>query len=53
MIRKIVQAEDPRLRKVSKPVGKVDKKIHLLITDLKETCVPKRILKVLDWQRRR
>lgn len=37
MIRKVVQAGDPRLRKVSKPVGKIDKKIHLLIADLKET----------------
>ena len=37
MIRKVVQAGDPRLRKVSKPVGKIDKKIKLLIADLKET----------------
>ena len=37
MIRKVIQAGDPRLRKVSKPVGEIDKKIRLLISDLKET----------------
>lgn len=39
MIKKVVQAGDPRLRKVSKPVHKIDKKILLLITDLKETLL--------------
>lgn len=39
MIKKVVQAEDLRLRKVSKPVGKIDKKILLLISDLKETLL--------------
>lgn len=39
MIKKVVQAGDPILRKVSRPVNKVDKKILLLITDLKETLL--------------
>jgi peptide deformylase len=39
MIKEIVQAGDPTLRKVSKPVGKIDKKILLLISDLKETLL--------------
>lgn len=39
MIKKVVQAGDPRLRKVSKPVNKIDKKILLLISDLKETLL--------------
>lgn len=39
MIKKIVQAESPELRKVSKPVNKIDKKILLLISDLKETLL--------------
>jgi peptide deformylase len=39
MIKKVVQAGDPILRKVSKPVGKIDKKILLLISDLKETLL--------------
>jgi len=39
MIKKVVQAGDPRLRKVSKPVDKIDKKILLLISDLKETLL--------------
>ena len=42
MIKKVVQAGDPRLRKVSKPVGKIDKKILLLISDLKETLLAHR-----------
>jgi peptide deformylase len=39
MIKKVVQAGDSRLRKVSKPVDKIDKKILLLIADLKETLL--------------
>lgn len=39
MIKKVVQAGDPRLRKMSKPIGKIDKKILLLISDLKETLL--------------
>ncbi len=39
MIKKVVQAGDPKLRKVSKPVDKIDKKILLLIADLKETLL--------------
>ncbi len=37
MIQKIVQSGDPVLRKVSKPVAKLDKKILSLIQDLKDT----------------
>jgi len=37
MIRKIVQSGDPVLKKISKPVVKIDKKIKKLITDLKDT----------------
>ena len=37
MIRKIVGVSDPALRKQSKPVGKVDKKIKKLIKDMIET----------------
>lgn len=37
MIRKILQATDPRLRQKSKPVEKIDKKIQKLIADLVET----------------
>jgi len=37
MIRNIVPVTDPVLRKKSKPVEKVDKKIKLLIKDLKDT----------------
>ncbi|MBI3443645.1 peptide deformylase [Candidatus Woesebacteria bacterium] len=37
MIRKILQAGDPLLRKKSKPVGGVDKKILKLVRDLKDT----------------
>ncbi len=39
MIRKIVDAKNPCLRKVSKPVEKIDKKILSLIADLKETLL--------------
>ncbi len=39
MIKKVVQAGDPRLRKVSKPIAKIDKKILILISDLKETLL--------------
>jgi peptide deformylase len=39
MIKKVVQAGNPILRKISKPVGKIDKKILLLISDLKETLL--------------
>lgn len=37
MVRKILNAKDPRLRKTSKPVAGVDKKVKNLIRDLKET----------------
>jgi peptide deformylase len=37
MIRKIIQSQDPILRRISKPVGKVDKKVLSLIQDLKDT----------------
>jgi peptide deformylase len=37
MVRKILGATDPKLRVVSKPVAKIDKKVQLLIKDLKET----------------
>lgn len=37
MIRKIIPAADPKLRKKSKSVKKIDKKVLLLIKDLKET----------------
>lgn len=39
MIRKIVDAKNPCLRKVSKPVEKIDKKILSLMADLKETLL--------------
>ena len=39
MIREIINAKDPKLRIVSKPVKKFDKKINELIADLKETLV--------------
>lgn len=37
MVQKIIQSGDERLRKVSKPVGEIDKKIKSLIQDLKDT----------------
>jgi peptide deformylase len=37
MIRKILLAKEPSLRKPSKPVGKIDKKIIQIVNDLKET----------------
>lgn len=37
MIRKIVSTQDPLLRQVAKPVGKIDKKILTLITDMQQT----------------
>lgn len=37
MIQKIIQSGDPILRKVSKPVGTIDKKVKGLIQDLKDT----------------
>lgn len=37
MIRKIVRVTDPHLRKKSKPVKKIDKKVLSLIADLKNT----------------
>jgi len=37
MIRQILEANDPRLRSVSKKVERIDKKILSLIKDLKET----------------
>lgn len=39
MVKKILKADDPKLRTKTKPVKKVDKKILSLITDLKETLV--------------
>lgn len=39
MIRKIVSAENEKLREKSKSVKKVDKKIKNIIKDLKETLV--------------
>jgi len=42
MVKKIVKTKDPRLRKVSKPVDKIDKKILNLIGDLKETLITQR-----------
>jgi len=37
MVQKIIQSGNPILRKVSKPVGTIDKKIKALIQDLKDT----------------
>ena len=37
MIRKIIAVRDPALRKISKPVKKIDKKIITLISDMRET----------------
>lgn len=37
MIQRIVQSGEAKLRKISKPVKKIDKKIEKLIKDLKET----------------
>lgn len=37
MIRKILLSSDPILRRVSKPVGKIDKKVQDLIKDLRDT----------------
>jgi len=37
MVRKILDAKDPYLRQVSKPVGAIDKKVEGLIRDLKDT----------------
>lgn len=37
MVQKIIQSGNPILRKVSKPVGKIDKKVKKLIQDLKDT----------------
>ena len=37
MIRKILNVRDPRLREVSKPVAKIDKKVLSVVRDLKET----------------
>ncbi len=39
MIKKVVQAGNSGLREVSKPVNKIDKKILLLIANLKETLL--------------
>jgi peptide deformylase len=39
MIKKILKADDPILRKKSKTIKKVDKKILSLIADLKETLI--------------
>ena len=39
MIRKLVDIKDPKLRKKSKPIRKVDKKIKKLIADMKETLL--------------
>lgn len=37
MVRKVLQSTDPKLRQVSKPVVKIDRKILSLIQDLKDT----------------
>src|SRR3989344_8746003 len=37
MIRKVLQSSDPKLRRISKPVGKIDKKVLNLIQDLRDT----------------
>jgi peptide deformylase len=42
MIKKILKADDPILRKKSKTIKKVDKKILSLIADLKETLIAKK-----------
>jgi len=39
MLREILNAKDPRLREVSKPVKAIDKKIKALVKDLKDTLV--------------
>jgi peptide deformylase len=39
MILEILQSSDPRLRKKSKKVKKVDKKIKILIEDMKKTLI--------------
>jgi len=39
MIRKVVQAGNPVLRKKAKPVAKIDRKITSLIKDMRETLV--------------
>lgn len=37
MVQKVVQSGDPILRRICKPVGRIDKKIKTIITDLKDT----------------
>jgi len=37
MVQKIIQSGNPILRKVSKPVGTIDKRVKALILDLKDT----------------
>lgn len=37
MVQKIIQSGNPILRKISKPVGTIDKKVKQLIQDLKDT----------------
>lgn len=37
MLQKILPSKDPKLREISKSVGKIDKKIYNLIQDLKDT----------------
>ncbi|OGM15285.1 peptide deformylase [Candidatus Woesebacteria bacterium RBG_19FT_COMBO_42_9] len=37
MVRKILEAKDPFLRQVAKPVGAIDKKIKDVVKDLKDT----------------
>ena len=37
MVQKIIQSGNPTLRKISKPVAKVDKKVLKLVQDLKDT----------------
>lgn len=39
MVQKIIQSGNPILRKESKPVSKIDKKVQKLIKDLKDTLV--------------
>lgn len=37
MVQKVLQSQDPRLRQVSKPIKRLDKKVLGLIQDLKDT----------------
>jgi peptide deformylase len=39
MVRKILEAKDPFLRQVAKPVGTLDKKVMDIVKDLKDTLI--------------